>query len=41
VHPFENRALVEGEDGAENLRGVESASAGAAPETTSAKRASK
>lgn len=22
VHPFENRALVEGEDGAENLRGV-------------------
>jgi len=23
VHPIENRALVEGEDGAENLRGIE------------------
>ena len=22
VHPFENRALIDGEDGAENLRGV-------------------
>lgn len=35
VHPFENRALVDGEDGAENLRG-------AAPiETADAPRASK
>lgn len=34
VHPIENRALVEGEDGAENLRG-------AAIETTEAPRASK
>ena len=35
VHPFENRALVDGEDGAENLHGV------AAIETTEAPRASK
>lgn len=35
VHPTENRALVEGEDGAENLRGV------APIETTEAPRASK
>lgn len=35
VHPFENRALVEGEDGAENLRGVGDI------ETADAPRASK
>lgn len=35
VHPFENRALVDGEDGAENLHGA------AAIETTEAPRASK
>jgi hypothetical protein len=63
VHPTENRALVEGEDGYENLRGVDSsagvidvssgdespnenpakvetATAGSAPQTTSAPRAS-
>lgn len=43
VHPEENRALVGSEDGAENLRGitpaVESAAAPAAPENTSAPRA--
>jgi hypothetical protein len=39
VHPTENRALVDGEDGAENLRGiggVETTAAAAAPETTAA-----
>jgi hypothetical protein len=36
VHPIENRALVEGEDGAENLRGA----AAAGIETTAAPRAS-
>lgn len=35
VHPTENRALVDGEDGAENLRGA------AAIETTEAPRASR
>ncbi|GAC1375206.1 MAG: hypothetical protein NVSMB4_03220 [Acidimicrobiales bacterium] len=46
VHPTENRALVGDEDGAENVRGiapdveVQSTSAGSAPETASAPRAS-
>jgi hypothetical protein len=40
VHPTENRALVDGEDGAENLRGIETADAGSAPENAAAKRAS-
>jgi hypothetical protein len=43
VHPTKNRALVEGEDGAENLRGapvIETADAGGAPENTSTHRAS-
>ena len=46
VHPTENRALVEGEDGAENLAGaaaedvVETTAAPATAETTTAPRAS-
>jgi hypothetical protein len=40
VHPTENRALVDGEDGAENLRGIQTADAESAPENTSAPRAS-
>lgn len=43
VHPTENRALREGEDGAENLRGaaaVETTQAPKASETTAAPRAS-
>jgi hypothetical protein len=44
VHPTENRALVEGEDGAENLRGYGNTEAGAGalagtPETTKAPHA--
>lgn len=41
VHPTENRALVDGEDGAENVRGVgslESTRAQSAPENTDAPR---
>ena len=41
VHPYENRALVDGEDGAENLRGIETASLDGAPETADASRAKK
>ncbi|MGZ4663715.1 MAG: hypothetical protein ACXV5Q_01345 [Frankiaceae bacterium] len=43
VHPTENRALVEGEDGAENLRGaaLETTAAPAATERTAAPRAKK
>jgi len=41
VHPIENRALVKGEDGAENLRGATGDEAGGGIETTSAPRASK
>lgn len=43
VHPFENRALVEGEDGAENLRGVglETTEAIGPNQTTAAPRASR
>jgi hypothetical protein len=41
VHPFENRALVAGEDGAENLRGATGEEgAGAGIETAEAPRAS-
>jgi len=45
VHPIENRALVEGEDGAENLRGIaapgiETADAPKTTENASAPRAS-
>jgi hypothetical protein len=40
VHPTENRALVDGEDGAENLRGIQTADAESAPENAAAKRAS-
>lgn len=42
VHPYENRALVGDEDGAENLRGfagLETAAAPSAPENTAAPRA--
>lgn len=38
VHPTENRALREGEDGAENLRGAVETTAAVAPETTAAPR---
>lgn len=38
VHPFENRALVAGEDGAENVRGITAADS---LETTAAPRAKK
>ncbi|MGZ6836774.1 MAG: hypothetical protein ACXVGE_13040 [Blastococcus sp.] len=43
VHPIENRALVAGEDGAENLRGATGQEGGKAEaiETTSAPRAAK
>lgn len=43
VHPVENRALVDGEDGAENLRGaaLETTAAPAAEERTAAPRASR
>ncbi len=37
VHPFENRALVEGEDGAENLRGADIADEKAAKAESNAK----
>lgn len=43
VHPFENRALVDGEDGAENLRGIAVETAdedGTEKQTAAAKRAS-
>lgn len=40
VHPIENRALVEGEDGAENLRGATGEEGGGGIETTEAPRAS-
>jgi hypothetical protein len=40
VHPLENRALVAGEDGAENLRGATGEEGGGGIETTSAPRAS-
>jgi hypothetical protein len=42
VHPIENRALVEGEDGAENLRGVgslETTRASTPTENTASKKA--
>jgi hypothetical protein len=41
VHPFENRALVAGEDGAENLRGATGEEGGGGIETTEAPRAKK
>lgn len=42
VHPFENRALVAGEDGAENLRGVvQTTEIDAADESADAPRASR
>jgi hypothetical protein len=41
VHPFENRALVKGEDGAENLRGATGEEGGGGIETAEAPRASK
>jgi hypothetical protein len=44
VHPTENRALVPGEDGAENLRGaggLETADGPSAPENTAAPRATR
>lgn len=41
VHPTENRALVAGEDGAENLRGATGEESGDAIRTTEAPRASK
>jgi hypothetical protein len=40
VHPTENRALVDGEDGAENLRGIQTADAASDAETAAAPRAS-
>jgi hypothetical protein len=41
VHPFENRALVAGEEGAENLRGATGEEGGGGIETAEAPRASK
>jgi hypothetical protein len=40
VHPIENRALVAGEEGAENLRGATGEEGGGGIETTAAPRAS-
>src|SRR5690348_555194 len=40
VHPFDNRALVAGEEGAENLRGATGEEGGAGIETADAPRAS-
>ena len=41
VHPIENRALVAGEDGAENVRGATGEEGGGGIETAEAPRASK
>lgn len=41
VHPIENRALVAGEEGAENVRGATGEEGGGGIETTAAPRASK
>jgi len=38
VNPYENGALKPGEEGFENIRGIETASAAAAPETAAAPR---